>query len=140
MELTITIVTLSVAVLILLRALKNTSRELRRHVNSWDTLRNVVGEEENYTSDEDQERIDLRMWSTVWSTPRRWQEGATEWQNWSNWPSGHQTRHENDETEDETERRQWVNWAGDSGLSFRDAVGPPWGEEIEEEAEEQVEK
>ena len=25
----------------------------------------------------------------------------------------------------------------DSGLSFRDVVGPPWGEEIEEEAEEQ---
>ena len=28
----------------------------------------------------------------------------------------------------------------DSGLSFRDVVGPPWGEEVEEEAEEQVEK
>ncbi|CAK9036136.1 unnamed protein product, partial [Durusdinium trenchii] len=49
----------------------------------------------------------------------------------------HQTRHGNDETEDETEPRQWVNWAGDSGLSFRDVVGPPWCEEIEEEAEEQ---
>ena len=91
-------------------------------MNSWDTLRNVVGEEENYTSDEDQERIDLRMWSTVWSTPRRWQEGATEWQNWSNWPSGHQTRHENDETEDD--RTSPVGQLG-------------WRQE---EAEEQVEK
>ena len=66
----------------------------------------MVGEEENYTSDsEDQERIDLRLWSA----PGRWQEGATDWQYWSN----------------------------RSGLSFRDVVGPPWGEEIEGEAEEQ---
>ena len=42
----------------------------RRHVNSWDALRNVVGEEENDMSDEDQERIDLRMWSA----PRKWRE------------------------------------------------------------------
>ena len=35
------------------------------------------------------------------------------------------------------EGRNWVQWAGDSGLSFRDVVGPPWGEDMEEEAAEQ---
>ena len=93
MGLKIAIVILSVVVLMLLKALKNMSRvELRRHENSWGTHRTVVGEEENYTSDDDQERIDLSLRSA----------GATDWQNWSNWPSGHQRRPENDETEDET--------------------------------------
>ena len=39
-------------------------------------------------------------------------------------------------TDEEPQGRQWVQWAGDSGLSFRDVVGPPWGEEMEEEAQE----
>ena len=134
MRLTIAIVTLSIAILILLKALKNTARELRRHVTSWEALRSAVGGEETYTSNEEQERIDLSMWTA----PRRWPENqqSTEWQNWSNWPSGHRSRHENDETDEEPEGRQWVQWAGNSGLSFRDVVGPPWDEEMEEEAQE----
>ena len=67
---TIAIVILSIAILILLRALKNTARELRRHVTSWEALRSTVGGEETYTSDEEQERIDLSMWNA----PRRWPE------------------------------------------------------------------
>lgn len=51
MGLTIAIVLLSVVILISLKALKNTARDLRRHVPSWDTLRSVVGEDENYTSE-----------------------------------------------------------------------------------------
>ena len=76
---------------------------------------------------------------SMWNAPRRWPEnqGDTEWQSWSNWPSGHRTRHENDETSEEPEGRQWVQWAGNSGLTSRDVVGPPWGEEMEEEAQEQ---
>ena len=133
MGLTIEIVILSIAILILLKALKNTARELRRHVTSWQALRSAVGGDETYTSDEEQERIGL----STWNAPRRWPEnqGNTEWQNWSNWPSGHRTRHENDETSEEPEGRQWVQWAGSSGLTFRDVVGPPWGEEMEEEAQ-----
>ena len=53
MELTIAIVILSIAILILLKALKNTARELRRHVTSWQALRNAVGGDETYTSDEE---------------------------------------------------------------------------------------
>ena len=87
MGLTIAIVILSIAILILLKALKKTERGLRRHVTSWDALRSAVGEGENYTSDEDQGRTDLSMWNA----PRRWPENqqSTEWQNWSNWPPGH---------------------------------------------------
>ena len=79
---TIAIVILSIAILILLKALKNTARELRRHVTSWEAVRNAIGGEETYTSDEEQERIDL----SVWKAPRRWPENqqSTEWQNWSN--------------------------------------------------------
>eukprot|EP00913_Durusdinium_trenchii_P008024 g7524.t1 len=78
MGLTIAIVILSIAILILLKALKNTARELRRHVTSWQALRSAVGG----ASDEEQERIDLSMWNA----PMRWPEnqGSTEWQNWSN--------------------------------------------------------
>ena len=53
MELTIAIVILSIAILILLKALKNTTRELRRHVTSWQAMRNAVGGDETYTSDEE---------------------------------------------------------------------------------------
>ena len=70
MGLTIGIVILSIAILILLKALKNTARELRRHVTSWEAMRSAIGEEENYTSDEDLERINLSMWNA----PRRWPE------------------------------------------------------------------
>ena len=95
MGLTIAIVILSIAILILLKALKNTARELRRHVTSWEAVRNAIGGEETYTSDEEQEMIDL----SVWNAPRRWPENqqSTEWQNWSNWLSGHRSRHEYDE-------------------------------------------
>ena len=71
------------------------------------------------------------------SKEKKKSQGNTEWQNWSNWSLGHRTRHENDETSEESEGRQWVQWAGESGLSFRVVVGPPWGEEMEEEAQEQ---
>ena len=63
MGLTIAIVILSIAILILLKALKNTARELSRHVTSWQALRSAVGGDETYTSDEEQNRIDLSMWN-----------------------------------------------------------------------------
>ena len=141
MGLTIAIVILSIAILILLRALKNTARELRRHVTSWQALRSAVGGDETRPTPQMKSKRGSTL--SMWNAPRRWLEnqGSTEWQNWSNWPSGHRSRHENDETDEEPEGRQWVQWAGDSGLSFRDVVGPSEyrvpGEEMEEEAQEQ---
>ena len=49
MGLTIAIVILSIAILISLKALKNTARELRRHVTSWQAVRNAIGGDETYS-------------------------------------------------------------------------------------------
>ena len=72
MGLTIAFVILSIAILIFLKALKNTIRELRRYVNSWGSSeeRHWRRRDLYHISDEEQERIDLSMWKIL----RRWPE------------------------------------------------------------------
>ena len=63
-------VILRIVLLILLKALKNAARELRRHVTSWDTHFEVWLGKVRTTLQTDPKRIDL----SLWNAPRRWQQ------------------------------------------------------------------